>query len=98
MTKEEYKQLNEYLNECFLYLKDCDSFFVDNICIISNINNCYYEKCKKYNLERYDINNHLTYEDVYILAREIIEHIDCEYLKDYDNLITSMILVLIISI
>lgn len=67
-------------------------FFVDNICIISNINNYYYEKCKNYNLERYDINNHLTYEDVYIIAREIIEHIDCEYLKDYDNLITSWIL------
>ena len=35
------------------------------------------------------LDNKLTFEDVYLLAREIIETIDFNYLKDFDKLIET---------
>ena len=37
MLKEEYKKLNEYLNDCFKYLEMNDWFLLDNIYNIGNM-------------------------------------------------------------
>lgn len=89
MTPEEYKQLNNYLNETFLHLELENEFFVNNIVNICALNDMYYDFIKDYVLDEESIENNLTYEDVYLLAREIIESIDPKYLKDYDHLIET---------
>lgn len=91
MTQEEYKRLNDYLNDVFLEFQKKNKIFVDNLIPIlglSTIINDYF----KNNIETFQIkskSNHLTFEDVYLLAREIIEKISPRYLGEYDELIKS---------
>ena len=74
MTQEEYKRLNDYLNDVFLGFQKKNKIFVDNLIPIlglSTIINDYF----KNNIKSFQIkskSNHLTFEDVYLLAREII--------------------------
>lgn len=87
--EEIYKKLNYYLNEICKYLKKENVFLLDNIRKISIDN----DKClyflENYNLDNKTIQNHLTFEDVYNLTREIIATIDDSYLEDFDKLIES---------
>lgn len=91
MTQEEYKRLNDYLNDVFLGFQKKNKIFVDNLIPIlglSTIINDYF----KNNIKSFQIkskSNHLTFEDVYLLAREIIEKISPRYLGEYDELIKS---------
>lgn len=91
MTLEQYEKLNEYLNECFLRLQDKHPIFLDNLkkfCIASDF------ICKSFEgtIESNHKQNNLTYEDVLLLAREIIEKINPNYLENFDNLVKSGIL------
>ena len=85
MTQEEYKRLNDYLNDLFLEFQKKNKIFVDNLIPIWNlsiiINNETFQIKSK--------SNHLTFDDVYLLAREIIEKISPRYLDEYDELIKS---------
>lgn len=91
MTQEEYKRLNDYLNDLFLEFQKKNKIFVDNLIPIWNLSiiiNNYF----KNNIETFQIkskSNHLTFDDVYLLAREIIEKISPRYLDEYDELIKS---------
>lgn len=91
MTQEEYKRLNNYLNDVFLEFQKKNKIFVDNLIPIWNLSiiiNDYF----KNNIESFQANsitNHLTFEDVYLLAREIVEKFYPRYLKEYDELIKS---------
>jgi len=87
--KELYKKLNYYLNDICNYLEKENSFLLENINSICKLNDSFLKFIENYNLETKPIQNNLTYEDVYYLAREIIEHIDKKYLEDFDNLIQS---------
>ena len=89
MTEEMYKQLNFYLNGVFKELEKDDSFFINNILQISIIGNKLLTLIEDYDLKKSEIKANLTYNDVYLLAREIIEKIDKNYLKYYDKLIES---------
>lgn len=88
MTEEMYKRLNNYLNNIFLELNEKDKIFVDNLRIITTFNiviNNYFNCC----IEDIQKQNNLTFNDVFLLGREIIEKINPKYLIEYDNLIDS---------
>lgn len=89
MTKEEIKKLNDYFNDIFIELEKKDFFLLENFKSIAIFTQNYCEFSKKLDLIEKVESSKLTYEDVYLLAREIIEKIDKNYLKDYDNLIKS---------
>lgn len=88
MTEEMYKRLNNYLNDIFLELNEKDKIFVDNLRIIAAFNiviNNYFNCC----IEDIQKQNNLSFNDVFLLGREIIEKINPKYLIEYDNLIDS---------
>ena len=89
MTKEEYKRLNDYLNGCFKELEKSDSFLLTNIESFARMSDDYVHMTNKYKFEVYTEENNLSFNDIYLLAREIIESIDKNYLKYYDELIES---------
>ena len=89
MTEEMYKRLNDYLNDIFIELDKKDKIFVDNlksIVILNTIidklfNGCITSECKV---------NNLSFNDVFLLGREIIEYINPKYLEEYDELISRV--------
>lgn len=91
MSEEMYQKLNYYLNDFFLYLQknhpiflaNLDNFYNINNEIINEFNGNYNAKIKSYNLK---------YDEVYYLAREIVESIDCKYLEKFDAILDSGIL------
>ena len=89
MKKEDYKRLNDYLNDTFIYLSGHDGFFIQNMHRIFPLNSILYENLKGINLEHKFHKNNLTYEDVFNLARNEIEKINPNYLEDFDKLIDS---------
>lgn len=89
MTDEEYIELNDYLNDIFLKLEKNDYFFLENLDMISYLAYRYCELVSKYNLETYQIDRKLSFEDVYQLAGEIIESIDPKYAEDFSKIIQT---------
>ena len=89
MKKEDYKRLNDYLNDTFIYLSGHDGFFIQNMRSIFIFNNMLYGKLKDIELEHKFHENNLTFEDVYELARNEIEKINSNYLENFDKLIDS---------
>ena len=89
MKKEDYKRLNDYLNDAFIYLSENDSFFIQHIQMISKLNFMFYEKLIDIELEHTFHENNLTYEDVFNLARNEIKKINPDYLEEFDKLIDS---------
>lgn len=90
-----YQKLNDYLNDICVYLEKNDSFLLDKIRPISWLNDKvikYFEEMKFFKqkiLNSSSKENNLTFDDVFLLAREIIASIDKCYLVDFDNLIKS---------
>lgn len=89
MKKEDYKRLNDYLNDAFIYLSKYDGFFIQNMQSIFILNNMLYEKLKGIDLKYNFHKNNLTHEYIFELARNEIEKINSNYLKEFDKLIDS---------
>ena len=89
MKSEDYKRLNDYLNDAFIYLSKYDGFFIQDMREIFILNNMLYEKLKGIDLRHNLHKNNLTYEDVFNLARSEIEKINPNYLEEFDRLIDS---------
>lgn len=89
MTKRDYDKLNSYLNEIFLILSDYDRFLTKNIARIARLNDEYITTIGRCDFLQETVENHLTFDDVYTLAREIIESINPNYLNYYDKLIKT---------
>lgn len=89
MMKEIYDKLNYYLNDICNYLENEHSFLLEEIDRIRKLNDAFLRFLENYSLDNKTIQNNLTYEDVYYLAREIIGNIDKNYLESFDNLIQS---------
>ena len=89
MKKEDYKRLNDYLNDAFIYLSKYDGFFIQNMQSIFILNNMLYGKLNDIDLEHKFHENNLTFEDVFELARSEIEKINPNYLEEFDRLIDS---------
>ncbi len=84
-----YAQLNDYLNEICKYLEKDHSFFLSHIYTIAYYNDIFLTRLEKYPINHEVVSNKLTYQDVYLLAREIIAHIDKYYLIFFDKLMAS---------
>lgn len=90
MTREDYKKLNDYLNECFKRLEKEHFFLLRNIVPIAQMSDLYIHAIKDYELKIEETPNaNLTFEEVYLLSREIIKDINPMYLEKYDQLISS---------
>ena len=89
MKKEDYKRLNDYLNDAFIYLSKYDGFFIQNMQSIFILNNMLYGKLNDIDLEHKFHKNNLTFEDVFNIARNEIEKINPNYLEKFDELIDS---------
>lgn len=89
MKKEDYKRLNDYLNDAFIYLSEHDGFFIQNMHNIFSLNLILYENLKGIDLRHNFHKNNLTYEDVFNLTRNEIEKINSNYLENFDKLIDS---------
>lgn len=89
MKKEDYKRLNDYLNDAFIYLSKYDGFFIQNMQSIFILNNMLYGKLNDIDLEHKFHKNNLTFEDVFNLTRNEIEKINPNYLEEFDRLIDS---------
>ena len=87
--EEIYNKLNFYLNDICNYLEKENSFLLDNILSIAKLNDTFLEYIEQDSFDNKTIKNNLTFDDVYLLTREIIEQIDKNYLKEFDNLIQS---------
>lgn len=89
MNEIQYKELNNYLNELFIYLQDYYEPFLDYILPIFVLNDGYVDLLKDYNLRDNSINNNLTFNEIYETARKIVVAINTKYLPLFDNLIKS---------
>ena len=87
--KEIYDKLNYYLNEICKYLEKENAFLLENIYVISRLNDEVLKHIEDYRLDNKTKQNKLTFEDVFLLARKIIASIDKSYLESFDNLIKS---------
>ena len=86
---DKYSELNKRLNEFFVYLDDKYSLFSNHLRSLALLNDDMCKYLNKYSLSFEKQENDLTFEDIYMLGREILESIDPKYLTDYDNLIKS---------
>jgi hypothetical protein len=89
MRKEDYKRLNDYLNDAFIYLSKYDGFFIQNMHMIFPLNSILYENLKGIDLRHNFHKNNLTHEYIFELARNEIENINPNYLENFDKLIDS---------
>ena len=89
MTNEEYKELNNFLEDTFMFLEDICLPYMDEVLFICKLTDSVYQLLDEYNLESESNKNKLTFLDVYNLAREILSTINKDYLNDFDNLIKS---------
>lgn len=89
MKKEDYKRLNDYLNDTFIYLSEYDGFLIYNMHTIFRLNSMLYEKLKNIDLKHKFHENNLTFEDIFNIARNEIEKINPNYLEKFDELIDS---------
>lgn len=93
MNEAKYKKLNDYLNGIFKELEVNDWFLIKNIEAISRMSDAYLDLTSKYDFSReMPKENNLTFEDIYLLGREIIESIDPNYLSYYDDVLKSGVL------
>ncbi len=90
--EEIYKKLNSYLNEICKYLEEEDSFLLEEIDKISVLNDDFYSYIKDFPLDNEVRVNHITYEEVCLVARKIVSSIDENYLESFDKLLESGIL------
>lgn len=88
MTEEMYKRLNNYLNEIFIKLSKEHKKFVENLELIVGLN-AMIDNFLPRRIEDKLKTNNLSFNDVFLLGREIIEYINPKYLKEYDELINS---------
>lgn len=89
MTEEQYKKLNNYLNDIFIELEKNNSFLLRNIYPIAKLSDMYLNATENIELDDNTIQNNISFLDVMSLSREIIASIDTNYLKDFDKLIET---------
>lgn len=90
MSEEQYKKLNNYFSILMPELEKKDSFLIENIKDIDVFSCAYRRLFDDYNGgEKTESKTYLSFEEVYLLAREVIENINPNYLEPYDRLIES---------
>lgn len=89
MTDEMYQKLNFYLNGIFKELEVNDTFLIKNLLPLTLLGSDLLALTRNYDLKSPEMHANLSYNEVYLLARQVIETIDKNYLKYYDKLIES---------
>lgn len=89
MNEQRYKELNEYLNEIFKYCEENNYFLLRNIEELARMNDLFLQYIMDKPIENKTIENHMTFEEVITITREIITSIDKGYLKDFDQLLET---------
>lgn len=84
-----YKELNHYLNIICNYLEDNYPFLLENIEQIQHANNHLLDIIDGISFNKVIPNNDYTFEEVFNIARDIIESIDHSYLVEFDELIKN---------
>ena len=84
-----YDELNKYLNDVCVYLNNTGNIIINNMSGLCEYNDGLYKCLYDYKFDKKNKKNNLTYDDVYMLTREIIESINPAYLKKYDELMNS---------
>lgn len=88
MAEINYEKINNYLNDLFSYLYPLDQFLLDNFKTIILINKQINQLLKEYDFAD-RTQEFLTFEDVYLKARECVSYIDEEYLELFDSMISD---------
>lgn len=89
MTSENYRKLNKYLNTAFKILQDEDQFLLGNSETLDFTCDDLLIQLSDVTVDTKTVKNNLTFNDVFLKARNIIKRIDANYLKDFDNLIKN---------
>ena len=89
MTNEDYKKLNDYLNKSCINLTKNDSFLLNNIRLLTILNDKCYFHIKDYNTDATICHNKLTYEEIINITRKIINMINPNWVVIYDRLIDT---------
>ena len=92
MTKEKYKQLNDYLNRVCLDLSKDDSFFLSNLECFLIISSELSEILKTYDIKKYKKSNNMSSIELLNKTKAIISDINPEYLNMFDDIINKGIL------
>ena len=91
ITKEQYDKLNEYYNDVCLGLLINDKFFLDNSYAFGRLTTYIFELLDNLKKEQKK-EDCLTFLEIFDKAKEIIEKINPNYLKDFDDIIDKGIL------
>lgn len=89
MTVEEYKKLNDCLNECFIRLEENDWFLLKNLKSFDKISKSFIEIVNEYDLDLNINSDYISFDDIYTLTREIITDISSSFLPIFDTIIES---------
>ena len=92
MNNEDYKKLNNYLNEMLSYLEKEAPEVIDNLRLINDYSFRLDKELKKYNLEYEIKEKNLSIVDVIYITRNIIKSINIDYLNKFDEILKSGIL------
>lgn len=91
MTDEMYERLNDYLNTIFIYLERNDSFLLRNIHSIAYERSILSSLLEDYDIDYYkeNIECNVTFQEILLLAREIISKINPNYLEEFDKMLEN---------
>lgn len=85
MTKNEFDKLNYYLNQLCLVLDKTNPFLLDNLFGLIKISDNFYSKFRNYKRKVKDVENKLTPEEIIEISKEIINYINPEYIKQFEE-------------
>lgn len=89
MTEKQYNELNNYLNDILMELNKANKIFVDNFMDIFKITTIIFDRFHGKSIKSINNQNNITFNEVYLLSREIIENINPKYLEQFDNIIEN---------
>ncbi len=92
MNEEMYKKLNSYLNDFFVEAQKYDPIFIDEIDNFCKLSEIIMNEFNGIHKKEKSQENNLSFNDVYLIAREIISSIDTKYLSKYDQILQNGIL------
>lgn len=89
MTEKQYNELNDYLNDILMELNKANKIFVDNFMDIFKVTAIIFDRFHGKSIKSINNQNNITFNEVYLLSREIIENINPKYLEKFDNIIEN---------
>ena len=92
MTEESYQKLNEYFNIIFNGLEQENMYLLMNICKFIFVSEKYKKFVDTLELKMESEELSLTFQEVYVLGKEIIEKTCPCYLQQYESILENGVL------